>query len=75
MVHSVAFDAIECIVIMYEFQYLDPPSGCQISAQKGRFLVVTLRLKFHTNMEDSGSCTIYPKNFPFDFDGEFVGKY
>ena len=71
MVHSVASEVIECIVIMYEFQYPDPPSGCQISAQKGLFLVVTLRL---TNMDDSGS-PIYPKNFPVDFDGELAGKY
>ena len=49
-VFSVAPEVIECFV--YEFQYLDPPSGCQIAAQKGLFLVVALRLKVHTNMED-----------------------
>ena len=32
MVHSVAPEVIECI--MHEYQYLDTPSGCQISAQK-----------------------------------------
>ena len=43
------------VIVLHTFH---PPFGCQISAQKGLFLVGFLGLKFHTQTEDSGVSTI-----------------